>query len=412
MIRKIKIATSSSDQSSFSWVRDPEFTPPGKDGGIAACVTHELTPARAGELKALLINFLESIIGTVRATAGVVRLLSPDGHTLQIIGSAGLSAELQEEAESFLELDCEANDTATFGHVVRASDISSCTSRQNCRYTSCRFQSLVAAPLESNCFPGTPFGILTIFFDVPRATANRTTDTVAAFAEIMGAAIEHTRINRESRRMERIAARQDIANDIHDSLAQTLTYARMRVSLLAEAIRTGNELMASKYARELDETLEISQKNTRDLISDFRCEFNPGGLFPALQTLVTQFRERNNIHLEYYNRLVDQELPLEHEIQTYHIVQEALTNIARHSGASHARLFVDANFGYYIFTIEDNGSGACTFTPVEGHYGVMIMRERAQRIGGEIKVASSAGLGTQVQLFFPAPTLDWRSVNE
>ena len=146
--------------------------------------------------------------------------------------------------------------------------------------------------------------------------------------------------------------------------------------------------------------------------SRLRCELNPGGLLAALQDLTTEFRERNDIVLEYHNRLVDLELPLEHEIQTYHIVREALTNIARHSGATHARLFVDASCGYYVFTIEDNGSGACTFTPVEGHYGVMIMRERAHRIGGKIKVESAAGLGTQVQLFFPEPSLDWRAAHE
>jgi len=95
-----------------------------------------------------------------------------------------------------------------------------------------------------------------------------------------------------------------------------------------------------------------------------------------------------------------------------HIVKEALTNIATHSGATHARLIVDFSSNYYVFTIEDNGSGGCTFTPVEGHYGMMIMRERAQRIGGEIKVESSKGFGTRVQVYFPEPGSDWRAVNE
>ncbi|OGS80514.1 MAG: hypothetical protein A2061_11180 [Gallionellales bacterium GWA2_59_43] len=411
-MQKKTIPISVTNNSGFSWARDPDFTPPGKDGGVNTCLSHEFAVPRAGELRALLETFLESIIGTVNATAGVVRLLSPDGCTLQIIGSAGLSAELQEEAESFVELDCEANDKATFGHVIHASDISSCDSRQNCRYASCRFQSLVAAPLEAPNAPGAALGILTIFFDVHREAASQTMNIIAAFAEIMGAAIEHTRLNRETRRMERLAARQEIANDIHDSLAQTLTYARMRVSLQLEAIRTGNEVMATKYARDLDEALEIAQKGTRELIADFRCELNPGGLLAALHDLTVEFRERNNIMLDYHNRLVDLELPLEHEIQVYHIVREALTNIARHSGASHARLFVDADFGYYVFTIEDNGSGAHTFTPVEGHYGMMIMRERAHRIDGEIRVDSASGLGTKVQLFFPEPSPNWRTTND
>ena len=105
----------------------------------------------------------------------------------------------------------------------------------------------------------------------------------------------------------------------------------------------------------------------------------------------------------------DLDLPLEHEIQTYHIVREALSNIAKHSSASHARLIVDHLCGYYVFTIEDNGVG--TFSPLEGHYGIIIMRERAQRIGGEIKVESTKGLGTCVQLFFPEPELNWRSAH-
>lgn len=406
----IHFADTSTD--SFSWVREPDFSPPGSDGGIDSLLSHEFAEPRAGELRSLLETFLESIIGTVNATAGVVRLLTSDGNTLQIIGSAGLSAELQEEAESFAELDCEVNDKATFGHVIHASDISACATRQHCPYASCRFQSLVAAPLESPGTNGGPLGILTIFFDVPREAASRTMNTIAAFAEVMSATIEHTRLNREISRKQRLAARQEIANDLHDSLAQTLTYARMRITLLREAIRSGNGESATGYARDLDEALEIAQKNARELIADFRCDMNPGGLQAALADLADEFRQRNAIRLEYHNRLADLEIPLEHEIQTYYIVREALANISRHSGATHARLFVDTCFGYYVFTIEDNGSGARTFTPVEGHYGMLIMRERAHRMGGEIRVTSATGLGTRIQLYFPEPSPDWRATHE
>jgi two-component system, NarL family, nitrate/nitrite sensor histidine kinase NarX len=410
--RTIAFAKTEAAPAGFSWVQDPEFTPPGKDGGLDACLTHEMVAPRAGELKSLLVTFLESIIGTTNATAGVVRLLAPDGRTLQIISSAGLSAELQEEAESFVELDCEASDIATLGRVVRASDVSACASRNNCRYARCRFQSLVAAPLESPNLPGVPLGIMTIFFDVPREAASRVMNTAAAFAEMMGAAVEYTRINREAHRTELLAERREIANDIHDSLAQKLTFGRMRIALLLEAIRSGNELMATKYARDVDEALEGSQKSARELIADFRSGLNPGGLLASLADLAQQFRDRNSIVLDYQNRLVDLVLPVEHEIQVYNIIREALSNIARHSGASNARLFVDAKFGYYVFTVEDNGVGARTFAPVEGHYGMMIMRERAQRIGGEIRVESAQGLGTQVQLYFPEPSSDWRELSE
>lgn len=397
-------------QPGFSWMRDPEFTPPGADGGAVACLTHEFAAPRAGELRTLLAAFMESIIGLVGASAGVVRLRSPDGSTLQIIGSAGLTDELQEAAESFVGLDCESGRACASGCVLLTEDISECNARANCRYAGCRFRSLIAAPLEAPGVPGIPFGILTVFFDVPRGISNRAESAVSVFAELMGAAIAHNRANHEARRAELLAERQAIANEIHDSLAQTLTYARMRASLLLETVRGTNGTMATKYAQDLDEALEIGQKSARELITDFRCEMHPGGLLPALLELVAQFRERNGIVLDYHNRVVDLELPLEHEIQTFQIVREALTNIARHSGASHARLFVESTCGYHVFTIEDNGSG--TFAPVEGHYGVMIMRERAQRIGGDIRVDSIAGLGTRVQLFFPEPSQNWRMENE
>ena len=400
------------DHSGFSWVREPDFTPPDKDGGVSLCVSHEFTEVRPSELRVLLSNFLEIIIGTVNATAGVVRLLSPDDQSLTIISSAGISSELKSEAENFVGLDCEISGKDALSHVVHAADISNCDSRQNCLYTNCRFQSRVVAPLESSSSPGTALGILTIFFDIPRDGASCVMNTIAAFADVMCATIESARSNREFNRLERLAARQEIANNIHDSLAQTLTYARMRTSLLAEAVHSGNETIAAKYVTDVDDALEIGQKNIRELIADFRCEINHSGISSALQDLTSEFRERNDIEMEYHNKLVDLELPLEHEIQIYHIVQESLNNIARHSGASHARLFVDERFGYYIFTIEDNGIGASTFSPVEGHYGMMIMRERAQRIGGEIIVKSAAGLGTQVQLFFPEPSPDWRAINE
>ena len=80
------------------------------------------------------------------------------------------------------------------------------------------------------------------------------------------------------------------------------------------------------------------------------------------------------------------------------------------SNASHARLVVDYQCGYFIFSVEDNGVG--TFAPVEGHYGITIMRERAQNIGGDIRVESNEGLGTCVQLYFPEPGSDWRKLHD
>ncbi len=395
----------------ISWAKDSGFTPPQKGGGNA---THKkITPPASptGDLKPLLGTLLANLVATANASAGIIRMLTPHGQTLQLISSVGFPAELL-QAESAARLNCETVCNSSVIHGIYSAELSACMSRQACRYAGCQIQSLIAAPIGSQTTPNNPVGMLTLFFNEPHESFEHISKTIQAFAQMLNAIIEHNKSNRDAKRVDLVAERQAIANEIHDSLAQTLVYTRMRTSLLLESIRTGNELMVTKYAHDVDEALEISQKTVRELITNFRCAMDPSGLLHALQNLTQQFCQRNEIALEYINRVANLELPLEYEIQVYHIVQEALANIATHSGAAHARLIVEHSGNYYGFTIEDNGSGGGTFTPVEGHYGMMIMRERAQRIGGEIKVESSKGIGTRVQLFFPEPGADWREVNE
>lgn len=395
----------------FGWARDSGFTPPQKGEGPATHIALVPAASRAGDLKPLVEEFLETLVGTVKATAGVVRIRHPHAQTLQIISSVGLLPGLL-EAESVANLNCELLDKTASEGCIYSSDTSECEIRPICRNVGCQFKSIVTASLENRSSLGNSNGILTLFFDTPQEESDRVSQTVLAFAHLLSTIIEHNKSIREDKRVNLIAERQSIANEIHDSLAQTLVYTRMRTSLLIESIRTCNEFMAAKYARDIDEALECSQKTVRELITDFRCAMDPAGLLHALQNLTEQFCHRNDIALEYINRVAHLELPLEYEIQAYHIVHEALANIATHSGATHARLIMDFAHNYYVITIEDNGSGGCTFTPVEGHYGMMIMRERAQRIGGKISVESSNGFGTRVQLSFPEPGSDWRMANE
>jgi len=370
-----------------------------------------LTSSRASDFKAVVEKLLETLIHSVNASFGLARILPAHGQTHQFISTAGLPLELLTE-ESDLDLNCEKCGTSAIKNRIYSSNIGICKTRRDCRYVSCQIQSIIAASLDSHQSTEKPLGTLSLFFEAPQKQDANVSSTILSFASLLSTLIEHNIATSEAKRIDLIAERQSIANEIHDSLAQSLVYARMRTSLLLEAIRTHNELMVTKYAHDMDEALENSQKTVRELITDFRCSIDPSGLLHALKSLTEKFRIRNEIQLEYVNNVAHFELPIEFEIQISHIVQEALANIATHSGATHARLTVDHTGDYYVFNIEDNGSGGCTFAPVEGHYGMMIMRERAQRIGGEIKVESSKGIGTRVQLFFPEPGSDWREANE
>ena len=371
----------------------------------------EAVPSRVWDFRKLLEEMLGTVISLVGANAGFIRLFPPNAQPPQTINSTGLPQEFWvNERTGCLDCGICGNDALYSG--IYSSGMGDYKARSERCFFSDQLKAVVSVPLESQGTIKTLIGAITLFFSTPQQATDPNLKTVASFAKLISTSVEYNKVNREHGRADLIAERHSIASEIHDSLAPTLVYARMRTNLLIESIRSHNELTAAKYANDIDEALEISQKTARELITDFRCTLDPSGLLNALQTLAEQFRQRNDISLEYTNRAANPELPLEHEIQAYHIVREALANIATHSGATHARLIVDYTCDSYVITIEDNGSGGSTFTPVEGHYGIMIMRERAQRIGGEIKVESSKGFGTRVQLFFPAPLSGWRAAHE
>lgn len=356
----------------------------------------EAEASYGGEFKLLLDGLLETIIKSVGASAGVIRVLSPDGHELRIAGSTGLPPGIL-DCESHVGLDCGVCGQAVRDGLMHSTEAANCAWRMEHLFSGANCKRIVAVPLE---FRGKLIGIFNLFFESGSEISQDAARTLRSFSDLIGIALENARLARENRRMNLMAERQAIANEIHDSLAQTLVYSRMRMSVLQEAVRTHDDQLAGKCMLDVNEALDSVQKSVRELITHFRCQMDPLGLQHALQVLVDGFGERAGIKLDYSNNLPDLGLPPEHELQVFHIVREVLSNIAIHSGATCASLRVDLKDGRCIFTIEDNGAGISA-APLEGHYGLTIMRERAQRIGAEIEMESADGLGTLVRLNLP-----------
>ena len=201
--------------------------------------------------------------------------------------------------------------------------------------------------------------------------------------------------------------RQMMASEVHDSLAQGLTYMRMRMSLLRDAIRQGDEGRALKYWGDVDSSLTDAHRRLRELITYFRTRMDPRGLVHALGEMSESFLDRTGVALEFANRVPDLELPVGREVQVFHIVQEALGNVCKHANARRARLSLERREAGYEIVVEDDGIGmlddaAAVERGESGHYGIAIMRERARRLGGELVLQSAPGAGTRVRLYFPA----------
>jgi two-component system, NarL family, nitrate/nitrite sensor histidine kinase NarX len=364
---------------------------------------NESAAFRGGKAGVLLEGFLATILKALDASAGVVRVLSPDGHELRTIASVGMPAEVC-QSESVVDAGCGVCGKSASTLDVESSDADFCKSRYGADFFGAACTFLLAVPLGVGD-DGESAGVITLFFADEKNVTDDVKRTLNSYAELIHLALKNVWMNEDSHQVNLLAERQSIANEIHDSLAQSLYYAKIRASLLLDAMKSDNDLLAFKCAQDIDEALEGSQKTVRELVTHFRCQMDPKGLKFALQKLVKDFIARTSITLEYDNQVEEMDLPLEYELQIFLIVRESLVNIATHSGASIARLMVACSDGKYQFTVEDNGGGVGSEAPPEGHYGLAIMRERALRIGGEVEVESLEGMGTRVQLIFTAPDL-------
>jgi two-component system nitrate/nitrite sensor histidine kinase NarX len=251
-----------------------------------------------------------------------------------------------------------------------------------------------------------PVGTLDLMFSAECRLSAAMNPLLQAAGDLLGMTLDNVRLARENLRIRLTNERQLLANEVHDSLAQGLTYMRMRMSLLRDAIHDGDEFKADKLWADVDDTLGNSQRRLRELITYFRSRMDPQGLLHALSETSTRFFDRTGIALEFVNLAPDLNLPPERELEAYHIVHEALANICRHAHAKHAKLLLARADDDYVIAIEDDGVGLSAYPQKgdradSGHYGIAIMQERARRLGGTLDLVPGMP-GTRLVLRFPA----------
>jgi two-component system nitrate/nitrite sensor histidine kinase NarX len=368
------------------------------------------------DLEALLQRFLGTIVQLCGASAGAARVLTDDGTRLRLVGAVGLPVDvLQREAS--VARDCGVcGDAARDDSIEEAADVRTCAERTSCSYFGRDCTSVLAVPL---CHRGRMLGVYNLFLGANQRVGSETLSLLRSIGELLGLALENARLARESMRASLMNERHMMASEVHDSLAQTLSYMKMRMSLLAKAVAEHDQAHSLKYASDVNQALSTAYTSLRELLTQFRSRMDPQGLQHALSAAAAGYCERTGVELVFENNAPEMTLPVEQEMQVFHIVNEALANVSRHSGARHARLVLDQKDRGYEITIEDDGSGMGegrlpTAEPAqarreEAHFGISIMRERARRIGGDVHIERPAKGGTRVRLRFPGAGAEHRA---
>ena len=196
--------------------------------------------------------------------------------------------------------------------------------------------------------------------------------------------------------------RRRVAREIHDELGQSLTALKMDVAWMLGNLSAGSTSLSDKL-NTMQSQLDATVAATRRISSDLRpLMLDDLGLVPAAEWLVQSFSERTGIPCDLQIRPPDIDLAEPHASAIYRILQESLTNVARHAKADRVDIAIEQVDGALNLTVRDNGQG---FRPAEARthktYGLLGLRERTLLLGGEARVASEPGRGTTVEVSVP-----------
>lgn len=202
------------------------------------------------------------------------------------------------------------------------------------------------------------------------------------------------------RAAEEVRAR--IARDLHDDTAQQLASHKIRLRLLERA-KTEEE--RAEHIRILREGLEATTEGVRRIARGLRPpELEDAGLVAALRAHARRLEDSHGLRVRFDVEVPDRFLTPDGLLVVYRIIQEALTNVARHSGTHEAQVGLKVRDGFIDVEITDRGQG---FWPHRTHsegrgLGIMGMQERAVMVGGRLEVDSRPGEGTRVWVRIPA----------
>lgn len=225
---------------------------------------------------------------------------------------------------------------------------------------------------------------------------------VEALSRHLGMALGAAHRSEQQRLLALQEERTVIARELHDSLAQALSYMKIQVSLMQPVI--GDPLRAAQAATTLADLragLNAAYRQLRELLVSFRLELD--GEFPELlRATVDEYAVRGGLQARLDSRLEACELSPNQEVHVLQIVREALANVVRHAAAT--RVWVrlcQAVDDELTVKVEDDGVGLHgEAADTRHHHGMAIMRERARGLGGRLEIGARPGGGTCVTLRF------------
>lgn len=353
-------------------------------------------PATAEEL---CRAFLRRLMDMLQAAGGSVRLIDDGTRQLHLFAHEGLASEFASEERCIDMGECLCGAAARQRlSAVDVLDGLPADVAADCRRAG--YRTVAIFPILAK---GRLLGVFNLYFPEPRRFSQEDRGLLEALGRHLAVAIENRHLASRERELAVFEERSLLARELHDSIAQSLAFLNIQVQMLEDSLARGAAAEMAEVLARIREGVQESYDDVRELLTHFRARVSSGeDIGDALRRMLARFGEQTGIVTAFSETGTGVPLQAETRQQVLHILQEALSNVRKHSAARHVAIDLRRE-GSYRFSVTDNGRGFDSGAAAgEDHIGLRIMRERAQRIGATVEVSSMPGRGTTVTLLLAA----------
>jgi signal transduction histidine kinase len=361
---------------------------------VAATLTSSL------EIDDILEKTLELVMAYLGVEAGEIFLREDGEQELHLALHRGDFHDTFSHLERFRLGQGFVGQAAVTGKMLISNNL-----RQDMRYLrpsvlEAGFQCIACLPLT---FSGKTVGVMAAATRKDRQLDEREKNMLMAIGSWAGMTIENARLSRQSRRLAILEERERIGMDLHDGIIQSI----YGVGLALDFARMALEDDSIQARRKIEESIHMLNNTIRDIrayVLDLRPrQFHGDDLKQGLQRLVDEFQANCATRVTLMgpeDGLVD--FPAQNATALFHICQEALANIAKHSRAGYAEVHLWTTRERVLLEVSDDGRGfeLRMMNMTLGH-GLSNMQARARKVGGDLEITSSPESGTTVLAWVP-----------
>ena len=347
-------------------------------------------------IEELCRGFLCRIMQRMEADGGTVRILDLGNNNLHITVHEGISEKMVEQEHCIKTEDCLCG-AATHQGIILVKDFRQMDPLKHYRCQDEGFFSLAVFQILAR---DEVIGSFSLHFSKEREISSEERRLLETLGKNLGAAIENQRLIAREKEFAVSQERNLLAQGLHDSIAQGLNFLNLQVQMLEDSLKRQDMEEIRDIMPLLRAGVQESYEDVRELLLNFRTRMRDSNLESEIRNVVTKFQRQTGVHGEVQVNGTGAPLAPEQQLQVLFILQEALSNVRKHAQAKLVKVMVD-NQRDFLLTVSDDGLGFDRHSvhhKGDGHVGLRIMQERAERLSAQFHIDSKPGKGTSIAL--------------